>query len=168
MIRNANIDDAKQIAIVRNNTWKTTYKGIISDEYLNDLNYEKREERFKKYLGEKNSKSFLNVYEDDKTKEIIGFVWFGEPLEDLEYDGEIYALYVLDSHQKKGIGRILINSALKKLRDMGTSSVIIWAIKGNQNAGKFYERMGGKLTKNKIVEIGGEKVTEVGYVIDGI
>ena len=44
IIREANLDDAKGIAKVHVDSWRTTYKNIIPDEYLNNLSYEKREQ----------------------------------------------------------------------------------------------------------------------------
>ena len=42
-IRKAVIADVKGIAKVHVDSWKTTYRDIISDEFLNKLSYESRE-----------------------------------------------------------------------------------------------------------------------------
>ena len=41
-IRKASFSDAKEIANIHVNSWKTTYKGIIPDEFSHNLSYEKR------------------------------------------------------------------------------------------------------------------------------
>ena len=46
-IRKTVLDDAKGIAKVHINSWKSTYKGIISDESLNKMNIERGIERWK-------------------------------------------------------------------------------------------------------------------------
>lgn len=166
MIRSAIVDDAKQIAKVRIDTWRTAYKGMLSEEYLNSMDYEEREKKFRKFLEENNQNKFINVYEDVKTNEVVGFIWFGIPREDLEFDSEIYALYVYDSFQKQGIGKQLINFAIGKFKEMGREKMILWAIKENLNARKFYERMGGKLTKEKVNSINGQDVNECAYAFD--
>ncbi|EIJ79685.1 hypothetical protein [Bacillus methanolicus] len=43
-IRKAVLSDAKGIAKVHVDSWKTTYENIIPDEYLNQLTYEIREQ----------------------------------------------------------------------------------------------------------------------------
>ena len=45
IIREATISDAWSIAKVTVDAWHTTYKGIVSDEYLNELSYYKQEKR---------------------------------------------------------------------------------------------------------------------------
>ena len=37
MLRRANINDAAAIAKVHVDTWKSTYKGIVPDDYLSSL-----------------------------------------------------------------------------------------------------------------------------------
>jgi len=39
-IREASVEDASAIARVAVDTWKTAYRGIIDDNYLNSLSYE--------------------------------------------------------------------------------------------------------------------------------
>ncbi len=46
-IRKAVLSDAKGIAKVHVDCWKTTYKYIVSDQYLNNLTYESREQLWK-------------------------------------------------------------------------------------------------------------------------
>lgn len=43
-IRKAIVTDAKGIAKVHVDSWKTTYANILPDEYLNHLSYESREQ----------------------------------------------------------------------------------------------------------------------------
>ncbi|MBP1084252.1 hypothetical protein ACFFJQ_06655 [Bacillus capparidis] len=42
-IRKATKEDAAEIAKVHVDSWRTTYKNIVSDTYLAQLNYEDRE-----------------------------------------------------------------------------------------------------------------------------
>jgi hypothetical protein len=49
-IRKAKEIDARGIAKVHVKTWRTTYKGIVSDQYLNNLSYHKREENWRANL----------------------------------------------------------------------------------------------------------------------
>lgn len=163
MIRIATINDAKQLAKVKVDTWKTTYKGMVPEEYLNNLDYEEIAGKFVRFFEENNQSKFIYIYIDDATQEVGGYVWFGSPDEDFEYDSEIYALYVFDKYHKQGIGKQLINFAFGKFRDKGNKNLILWVIKDNLNARKFYEKMGGKLVKEKNKKIGGQDVKECGY-----
>ena len=168
MIKDAIVSDAKQLAKIKVDTWKTTYKGIIPDKFLNELSYEKEEERFKKFLKNPGSNKFIIVYENEKTSEIISYMWFGVPKEDEDnnYDQEIYALYVLKDYQKGGIGREMINFAIERLKKTGNTSLILWTLKKNLNARSFYQKIGFRLTKEKIKNIGGRDIDECGYELN--
>ena len=41
-IRTATIEDAKQIAFVHIDSWRTTYSGILTEEYLDKLNLQEK------------------------------------------------------------------------------------------------------------------------------
>lgn len=45
-IRKATLQDAEAIARVHVDSWKTTYKGIIPDNVLNNLSYTQRTEQW--------------------------------------------------------------------------------------------------------------------------
>lgn len=146
--------------------WRVAYKGIVSDEYLDGLKYEARENSFRERILEKDSGKLIYVYEDERINKIVGIIYFGKPLEEIQYGGEIYDLYVLPAFQKQGIGRQLIKEAINKLGEINCKNIIIWALKDNINARKFYEKIGGKLTSEKSKEIGGEMLDEVSYVLE--
>lgn len=52
-IRKATINDAEGIAKVHVDSWRTTYKGIIPDEFLYNLSYKKELNYGSKILKEK-------------------------------------------------------------------------------------------------------------------
>lgn len=52
-IRKARLKDAEGIARVHVDSWRTTYRGIIPDDYLNGLSYEQRTELWKNNIGKK-------------------------------------------------------------------------------------------------------------------
>ena len=49
LIRKAELEDAKGIAKVHVDSWRTTYKGIVPDTFLENLSYENREQIWKKW-----------------------------------------------------------------------------------------------------------------------
>ena len=69
-IREARLTDAAGIAKVHVDSWRTTYRGIIPDEYLDKLSYEQRTELWKKNISE--ADNYVIVAETDE-EEIIGF-----------------------------------------------------------------------------------------------
>ena len=73
---------------------------------------------------------------------VIGFVNGGslrEPVED--FDGELYAIYLLLSAHRKGIGRALTMRFAELLHAQGLKSMLVWVLTDNP-AVDFYRKMG--------------------------
>ena len=161
-IREAVPDDISGIANVHVDTWRTTYVGIVPDEVLSGLSYDRYKRGWRKSLEESDSEQYTYVADNDKSG-VIGFVAAGSPRDEIEdYDGEIYAIYVLKQHQGKGIGRQLMSEAAQRLKAEGLSSVMLWVLADNPTR-RFYEALGGKLVAEKEIDIGGKSLPEVGY-----
>ncbi|MEI2404675.1 GNAT family N-acetyltransferase [Niallia taxi] len=87
-----------------------------------------------------------NVYVAENTKgKIVGFACGGKERsgEFAGYDGELYAIYILEKYQGQGIGRKLTEAVKHHLREIGLTSMVILVLEGNK-AYQFYEALGGK------------------------
>ncbi len=94
----------------------------------------------------------------------MGFASAGQESDDHEgFEGEIYAIYLLEDYQRIGLGRSLFQSAAKRLLDDGIKSMLLWVFEENHRARRFYEYLGGELVARKDVTIGGAEVVEVAY-----
>ncbi|MEN6351338.1 MAG: GNAT family N-acetyltransferase, partial [Syntrophomonas sp.] len=115
-IREAAADDVPAIARVTVDTWKTAYRGIVDDGYLDNLTYEEREKGWRQFPFHD---SFAYVAEDE-AQNIIGFAAAGPEREgNPEYRGELYAFYIYQEEQNKGVGKALFLSVLRKLEESG-------------------------------------------------
>jgi GNAT superfamily N-acetyltransferase len=160
IIREANIEDVGAIAKVHVNTWRTTYRGIIPEDYLANLSYEKREKGWVQIL--KNGDVFVYVAIDE-SGEIVGFACGGkERTGNSIYQGEVQAIYILEAYQGQGIGRRLILAIVERLAMLEIHSMLIWVLTENP-AGKFYEAMGGEKVYEQQIQIGGVQLDEVAY-----
>lgn len=161
-IREARPDDASGIAKVHVDSWRTTYRNIIANTYLEALSYEDRELFWKGLLEKPDRTSMVYVAEEDDG-DIIGFVCGGPAREDSSsYKGEIFAIYILQEAQRRGIGRQLAAAIVQRLLQQGIESLLIWVLADNPSRA-FYEALGGQLVQEKPVEIGGVKLREVAY-----
>jgi L-amino acid N-acyltransferase YncA len=156
VIRKAEEGDESGIARVHVESWKTTYKGIIKDEILNNLSVERREEHWKGTIG-RGEVLYVSINEDGR---ITGFATGGKSRSiEYSYDGELYAIYILEEFQHKGIGRQLISKVANNLSELGYQSMIVWVL--SQNPSKtVYERLGAVSFDSKEIEIGGESLKE--------
>ena len=141
-IRKATPEDALGIAIVNVYTWKTTYSGLIPEEFINSRikNVMEIAERNKNEI--KNNKNFIVATVDNT---IVGFVFYGESREEEFINaGEVYAIYVLSGFQGKCIGKKLFTACLEELKGKRFDSIIINCLKGNTYI-EFYKHMGAKI-----------------------
>ncbi|RXI96642.1 GNAT family N-acetyltransferase [Anaerobacillus alkaliphilus] len=158
-VRKATVNDAKGIAKVHVDSWRTTYQSIIPEEFLNNLSYERREK-----LWVDNIQS-MNVYiaESDKG-EIIGFSSGGKERSGSYpgYDGELYAIYILQEYQGQGVGKKLVEPVVEELLSNGVSSMLVLVLEDNPSC-RFYEALGAKKLDTIEVVIAGKKLSEAVY-----
>ncbi|XKI13344.1 GNAT family N-acetyltransferase [Sporosarcina sp. ANT_H38] len=159
LIRKAEVEDAEGIAKVHVDSWRTTYKGIVPETFLENLSYEQRELTWKRGIKEN------NVYiAEDENGQVIGFSTGGKERTGKyeAYTGELYAIYILKEYQGKGIGQLLVQTVVEDLKVKNLNSMLIWAIEENP-ACRFYEMLGGKKMDTEEIEIAGKKLSEVAY-----
>jgi GNAT superfamily N-acetyltransferase len=159
-VRPANADDAAAIARVHVSTWHTAYRELLPEDYLDSLSESDYEERWARTLREGSSR----VYVAEDRGAVVGFASGGrERAGEVGYDGELYALYVLDSAQRHGHGRDLVKAVVGGLREMGLLNMIVWVLRDNPTARKFYERLGGVYVRSQPITIGSALLQEVSY-----
>jgi GNAT superfamily N-acetyltransferase len=72
---------------------------------------------------------------------VVGFADYGPYRgDDLANTGEVYALYLLSSHYRRGIGTALMEAALARMPQYGRHAV--WVLEGNERAIAFYRSCG--------------------------
>lgn len=139
-IRLATITDAKQIAQVHVTSWKSIYRGQISDDFLNNLSIENREQEWQGYL---NSGVVVSVGEFEN--KIIGFASIC-PTRDPDHDpkqvAEISAIYLLPEFWRKGLGQKLCQSVIDHVIKKGFTKITVWVLESNKQARSFYEKFG--------------------------
>ncbi|GAB3806925.1 GNAT family N-acetyltransferase [Virgibacillus kimchii] len=159
IIREANLEDAKGIAKVHVDSWQTTYENIVPSEYLAKLTYESREQLWLKNISD----GGVYVAENNKG-EIVGFSSGGKERSNKyeNFDGELYAIYILKAYQGQGIGMELLKPIVEKIKAMGINSMLVLVLKDNPSR-YFYEALGGKKIDTLEIEIVGKKLFECVY-----
>ncbi|MFB0920937.1 MAG: GNAT family N-acetyltransferase [Oscillospiraceae bacterium] len=151
-------DDIDEISRIYALSWKTAYRGLIPDDYLDSIS----ETRWSPLLRTESNRLLLAL-EDGKP---VGASTYCEAREEkMKGWGEIISLYLLPSHYRKGIGSKLFSAAIAALTDEGYSEIYLWVLEGNQAARAFYERNGficsGDINADNI---GGAAVNELRYI----
>lgn len=162
IIRKVEPKDIQSVVDIQVNGWKTAYKGIISDDFLESMN---KEEKINKRKKDYNKTGFIVA---ELKNEIVGFCRYIDNntySKDLDYiDCEILALYVKVDLKYRGIGTKLFEYVKHEFQTKNKSKMILWCLKENDPSKKFYKKMGGKIVEEKEIELKGKKYREVGFL----
>ena len=158
-IRQARFDDVAAIAHVQVESWKTTYKGIVPDAFLDTMNTEAMIQNWQTWFFADTVTIFVA---EDETG-IFGFASGGKIREAIgDYDAELYAIYVLHQRQRQHAGRMLSNALASSLRTSGFKSMLVWVLEANPSV-SFYKHLGGIPVSQKLIEIGGADLSELAF-----
>lgn len=165
-IRPADPDDLMDIASVLVTTWRATFRGIISDAYLDAMTVEKQAIAHARRMRVPGS--FLTVAVDLSDNRVIGFANYGRARGmPPAFDRELYELYILPEHHSAGIGSALVRTVAAHCQEMGASSLFAWVLADNPNRA-FYERVGARAVGEGRVGVGGERLVQVAYRWDDL
>ena len=162
-IRRATVADADGIARVQVETWRSSYRGIVPQSYLDALDVREMAAKWKSWVSESDAHTFVA----DDAGEICGYVHGGVLRDGVHvaawgYDAEIHKVYVLTDAQGKGIGRRLMGVLAESLVRDGLTRPVVWALAENPWC-RFYERLGGKKVAEKMIEIGGAPLLDYAF-----
>lgn len=142
LLRSATFNDHQQIALLHATNWQHTYRGILSDHYLNNEVIEERTRFWKERLEQPAANQITTVAVMNDA--VMGFSCF--LLDDnKEYGTLLDNLHVSVHAQKNGIGKMLMQDGARTiLSKAGTHNMYLWVFDDNVNARVVYEKLGGK------------------------
>ena len=159
LIRLARVEDADAIGSVHVRAWQVGYRGQLPDDYLDRLSIPQRQASWRTGLPDPDRTSTVLVAEDPADGHVCGFATVGEPRfagsEDLDRTvvGQLYAINLEPEAWGRGIGTSLLHAASDRLAADGYREAILWTLRTNARARRFYEREGW-------VADGGEQLDE--------
>ena len=160
LVRRAETDDAAAIARVHVATWRETYRGMLPEDFLASLSESHYEERWRRTIADHGS----GVYVAEDKSEVVAFASGGpERAGEKGFGGELYAIYVMRHAHGLGHGRALVRAVSNGLREAGLSDMIVWVLRENSSARRFYERLGGVYVREQPITIGSAALREVSY-----
>jgi len=162
-IRPATTADARAIAQVRIDSWRTTYRGLIPDAYLDGMELDASVAIWDRVLGAATTTAVVFVATRDG--EVVGFA-AGNALKEPKHgaDAELTAVYLRRDVQRAGIGHRLVGAVVDAMRTRGATAMVVWTIAGNKGARAFYEQLGGDLVVEQPFAWDGMDLVEAGYV----
>jgi len=163
-IRAATVHDAKAIAHVHIASWRTTYAGIIPEEYLAALNEGDRVLLWREWLIPDALVFVAEIHREvGEPGAVVGFIGGGPIREPLSgHDAELFAIYLLEHAQRRGIGTALLRVLAGSLHAQGFQSMAAWVLAGNASS-HFYQKSGALFLASKEVEVGGVMLPILAY-----
>jgi GNAT superfamily N-acetyltransferase len=167
VIRRAGLADAAAIAAVHVASWRTTYPGIVAQDYIDRLSVDERTASWEaRFRGDAENTRDTIVAETDGR--IVGFAsggWIREPAPG--FDAELYAIYLVKEAQGKGLGRRLVAEWASMALARGFESAVVRVLAANP-ACAFYERLGARRIKGATLKIDGLPYPEIWYGWDDL
>jgi ribosomal protein S18 acetylase RimI-like enzyme len=158
-IRDARLDDAGPIARLDVETWQATYAGILATPYLVGLTPARRETGWTNLIRREPRDVQVAAARDGT---VIGFGSCGASRGEPDFPGEVFTLYVAPDWQNQGVGRRLLLAMFERLAAQGYGAVVIWVLRDNP-ARFFYQRLGGREIRRKLLPFNGSQVAASGY-----
>ena len=151
----AKAGDAAAITALRQRIWDTTYRGIYPDAVISDFDYDWHRQRDQQKISDPSFTVYLIRYGDED----IGYFVF----QDADAGVWLHSLYVLREYQHRGIGKQAFLILKNYCREREISRFSCGCSPYNENAMRFYRRMGGVVTKT---DTGHENKQEDGVIFE--
>ena len=144
-LRPATPEDAATLAALKVASWRADYVGLMPQASLERLNATEEVPHWRNWLADE--KAGLIAYVAEVGGKPVGYGLAGpmrlgdRPGEEIEADGEIYALCLLPNHQRQGLGKALFTALVGAMIERGFRSAGFWMIGGNRKAEGFLPRI---------------------------
>lgn len=159
-VRRAEPTDAPSIGRVHVAAWRSTYPGILPQDYLAHLSAARQAAHYEATI-----RGGVGVFAalGGQPRRIVGFTSAAPCRRQRFADGEVETLYVLDDHREQGAGRALMAAAASHLAGLGCTSLFLWVLRDNPSKW-FYARLGGAERAHQTIRIAGHDVVQSAYV----
>ena len=165
VMREATSLDAGAITALHVASWRSSYRGVLPDAYLETDAEAERGAHWTKTLGNLDPNDLVLLAED--TQNLRGFIsvyWRKEP----GFDAYLDNLHVRPGLRGGGLGRRLLAAALDRLIAKGARNLCLWAFDQNQGAVRFYKRLGGKAVEHGFDDFAGSNAPHTKIAWDNL
>ena len=140
VVRPARLEDARAIARIEVETWRSTYAGMLPDRVLLNMSERRQTGSWASFLRHRPE----DVLVAQNNGSIVGFGNCGTQRDStIRFAGEVYTLYVAPDQQSNGFGRSLLVGLFQRLVNTGHATALVWVVRANPGR-FFYERLGGQ------------------------
>jgi GNAT superfamily N-acetyltransferase len=142
-LRAATVDDLMAVGRLHQRSRVAAYSSFLPPEALADPTPETMGRYWVERWTWEQADHVMTVAERDGT--LAGFSYLG-PDEDEPETGLLCAIHLDPAEQGRGVGRALMVHALTSMRSRGWRRAVLWVLRDNIHARRFYERGGWRPT----------------------
>jgi GNAT superfamily N-acetyltransferase len=145
MLRRAQPTDETAIARLHVDSWRSAYRGILRDDFLDGALVANRRDIWRARFSALNRADQLILVSEEQG-EIQGFacVFFEA---DAEWGTLLDNLHVVPGLKGKGLGRVLMSAVAQHLQRSSHRQLLhLWVFEKNTAARGFYDRLGGTIS----------------------
>lgn len=141
-LREAQFPDYRLIAKLHSTSWQKSYRGILSDAFLDHEVEQERNDAWFKRLQFPTTNQQVTIATNNEN--MVGFSCILLD-DDPDFGSLLDNLHVSITMQKSGIGKLLMKDCARTVYEKGSSNkMYLWVYESNTNARTFYERLEGK------------------------
>jgi GNAT superfamily N-acetyltransferase len=141
-LREATQLDAAAIAHLHAESWRSAYRGMLSDDYLDNRAHSERATLWQSRFSEIASKPFFAILAEAGAQ-LAGFACVF-PREHPTFGSFLDNLHVVPQSIGQGIGRQLLSEVARRLiAEKIPGGLYLWVIEKNSRARRFYAHAGG-------------------------
>lgn len=159
-IREAVLADADAIGRVHVDAWRAAYRGMMPEAFLASLDGSARAARWRERMSGWGVEKKLFVVQGDVGAP-FGFAGVGPAREEASSRGELFMINLAPAAWGTGAGAALLARATDALRELGHREAILWVLRQNARARRFYEREGWKQDGDRR-----DTITENGFTFE--
>jgi GNAT superfamily N-acetyltransferase len=167
-VRRATQDDVPELARVNVAAWRSAYRGIVPDEFLDGMDTARREQGWSRWVSQPEPDAVF-VATNGASGRLAAYasvcaVREAEDAHPTLRTGELAAIYADPAAQFRGAGRAVHEVAVGALAAFGFRHAVLWVLEDNPVARAFYERHGWRSDGVRHeFEVGGQRPLEVRY-----
>ncbi len=153
-------DSVDDVSRVYAESWKSAYKGIVPQDYLDNID----EKRWSGFLSAELSRLWLA----SDGERIVGTSTYS-PARDKKFGGwgEIISIYLLPQYARRGIGTKLLKASMDSLFLMRYKKIYLWVLEENYTARDFYTKSGFYPNGDtREIVIGGKRLAEIRLIYE--
>jgi len=152
IVRPATSEDCGAIATLHADSWRTTYRHILANDYLDHHVAEDRQDlwaaRFIKYDQRKHQIAVAASRAQDAITGFVCVLLDEEP----DYGALLDNLHVAPDRHRQGIGRRLMASAAHWIAEkQPTWAMHLWVYEANAKSVLFYRSFGGQQVDHRVI-----------------